>query len=151
VAPATRRSPAGESALTFALLSGILLALSFPRYGHPAFAWVALVPLLNVLLERPRNWLSFQPARAFAKGVIAGVGYFGGTVYWTGATVRQFGGLSWPVAVLVASLLVAYLALFPGLFALCMAWLISRFGTRALLLAPAVWVTTELGRTYIWS
>ena len=29
-----------------ALLSGALLALSFPRFGHPAFAWIALVPLL---------------------------------------------------------------------------------------------------------
>jgi apolipoprotein N-acyltransferase len=144
-------APAGESPLIFALLSGILLALSFPRYGHPAFAWVALVPLLVALLERPRSWLPSQPARAFALGLIAGAGYFGGTVYWTGATVRQFGGLSWPVAVLVASLLVAYLALFPGLFALAVAWLTSKFGPRAVLLAPAVWVTTELGRTYFWS
>ena len=83
--------------------------------------------------------------------MIAGIGYFGGTVYWTGATVRQFGGLSWPVAVVVASLLVLYLALFPGLFALCLAWLIKQFGPRAVMLAPAVWVTTELGRTYFWS
>src|SRR4029077_636534 len=104
VAPATRRSPAGESALTFALLSGIFLALSFPRYGHPAFAWVALVPLLIAVLECPRTPPLLQANRAFALGIIAGAGYFGGTVYWTGATVRQFGGLSWPVAALVASL-----------------------------------------------
>jgi len=50
-----------------------------------------------------------------------------------------------------SSLLVAYLALFPGLFALCLAWLHSRLGMRAVMLAPAVWVTTELGRTYFWS
>jgi len=35
-----------------ALVSGALLALSFPRYGHPAFAWVALVPLLFALSMR---------------------------------------------------------------------------------------------------
>ena len=35
-----------------ALLSGALLALSFPRYGHPAFAWIALVPLLVALHGR---------------------------------------------------------------------------------------------------
>jgi len=109
------------------------------------------VPLLLALLERPRTWPLFRPNRAFALGVIAGIGYFGGTVYWTGATVRQFGGLSWPVAVLVASLLVLYLALFPGVFALCLGWLIAKFGPRAVMLAPAVWVTTELGRTYFWS
>ena len=32
-----------------------------------------------------------------------------------------------------------------------LAWLNSKFGSRAVLLAPAVWVTTELGRTYFWS
>lgn len=103
------------------------------------------------VFERPRHWPFFQARKAFGLGVITGVGYFGGTVYWTGATIRTFGGLSWPVALVAASLLVAYLALFPGLFALCMAWLNSKFGPRAVMLAPAVWVTTELGRTYLWS
>jgi apolipoprotein N-acyltransferase len=112
---------------------------------------VALVPLLVALLERPRGRPLFQPSRALALGVLAGSAYFAGTVYWTGATIRQFGGLSWPVAVLVTSLLVAYLALFPGLFALGLAWLVSKFGPRAVMLAPALWVTTELGRTYFWS
>jgi apolipoprotein N-acyltransferase len=97
---------------------------------------------------------AFTPARrqrAFLLGFVAGLGYFGGTVYWTGTVVSQFGGLSWPVGVVVAGLLVAYLALFPALFALCLAWLGTKFGRRAILLAPAVWVTAELGRTYFWS
>jgi apolipoprotein N-acyltransferase len=115
------------------------------------FGWIALAPLLVAVFERPRSRPSFQPQRAFALGVIAGAGYFGGTVYWTGTTIRTFGGLSWPVATLAASLLIAYLALFPGLFALALAWLDSKFGSRAVMLAPAVWVTTELGRTYVWS
>ena len=89
--------------------------------------------------------------RTFLAGFIAGLGYFGGTVYWTGTVVSQFGGLSWPIGIVVAALLVAYLSLFPALFALCLAWLGARYGTRAMLLAPAIWVTTELGRTYFWS
>ncbi len=109
------------------------------------------MPLLIALFERPRNWPSFRPLRAFGLGVLSGVGYFGGTVYWTGETVRTFGGLSWPAAVCVATLLVAYLALFPGLFALALSWLNARFGPRAVMLAPAVWVATELARTYFWS
>jgi apolipoprotein N-acyltransferase len=51
----------------------------------------------------------------------------------------------------VAALLVAYLALFPALFTLCLGWLAAKFGSRAILLAPAIWVTTEMGRTYFWS
>jgi apolipoprotein N-acyltransferase len=35
-----------------ALLSGALLALSFPKFGTPPFAWIALAPLLVALAHR---------------------------------------------------------------------------------------------------
>ena len=129
-----------------AAISGILLALSFPRYGHPLVAWFALAPLIVPLFAARQ-----RPGRALLLGFVAGLGYFGGTVYWTGTVVSQFGGLSWPIGIVVAALLVAYLSLFTALFTLCLAWLGGRYGTRAILLAPAVWVATELGRTYFWS
>ena len=50
-----RRSPARKrrtvQALDYplALIAGVLLALGFPKFGHPAFAWIALVPLLVAL------------------------------------------------------------------------------------------------------
>src|SRR5437764_850056 len=34
------------SGVPMAVASGVLLALSFPRYGHPALAWIALAPLM---------------------------------------------------------------------------------------------------------
>jgi apolipoprotein N-acyltransferase len=152
----------GDAALILAFISGILLALSFPRYGHPMFAWVALAPLIVPLFaSRPfgRHNLTLDAvesrhtrhARAFLPGFVAGIGYFGGTVYWTGTVVTQFGGLPAPVGVVVAALLVAYLALFPAVFTASLAWLGAKYGLRAILLAPAVWVTTELARTYFWS
>jgi len=150
VASAARPRP-GDQALILALVSGILLALSFPRYGHPFFAWIALTPLIVPLFEIHHSWPAFRRGRAFLLGLVAGLAYFGGTVYWTGTVVSQFGGLSWPVGVVVAITLVAYLSLFPALFTLCLGWLGAKFGSRAILLAPAVWVTTELGRTYFWS
>jgi apolipoprotein N-acyltransferase len=45
--------------------------------------------------------------------------------------------------------LVAYLALFPVVFAVVMRRALAAFGARALAVAPLVWVATELGRTYI--
>lgn len=114
-------------------------------------AWVALAPVIVPLFEIHRRWPAFRRGRAFLLGFVAGLVYFGGTVYWTGTVVSQFGGLSWPIGIVVAALLVAYLALFPGLFTLCLGWLGAKYGRRAILLAPAVWVTTELGRTYFWS
>jgi apolipoprotein N-acyltransferase len=147
------------------LLSGALLALSFPRFGYPAFAWLSLTPLLLALFGKGDRDI-FQPGPArnlhsrssqknipvpFFLGLLTGLGYFAGTVYWTGGTVRTFGGLSWPVAALVAALLVCYLALFPALFAGVLGLLRARFGLRAIMLAPAVWVATELARAHFWS
>ncbi len=114
-------------------------------------AWIALTPLL-VAVQHARGSRRYGRLRqGFLLGLVAGVGYFAGTIYWTGTTIRTFGGLSWPVAALAAALLVAYLALFPALFAMCLVWLRARFGPGAVMLAPVVWVSTELGRTYFWS
>ena len=64
--------------------------------------------------------------------------------------MTTFGGLATPIAVFAAAMLVAYLALFPAAFASILAHLHRRLGVRGLLMAPAVWVTTELGRQYVW-
>jgi apolipoprotein N-acyltransferase len=136
-----------------ALFAGVLLALSFPRYGHPAFAWIALVPLLVALtLRRPFDAAQGRqpPLRAFLLGLTTGFVYFVGTIYWTGTVVRQFGGLAAPVALLAMVLLAAYLALFPALAALIISRLLARLGQRALWLAAPAWVATEFFRGYLF-
>ena len=56
-----------------------------------------------------------------------------------------------PVSWGVHALLVAYLALFPALFAVVIWWLLRRLGPAATLFTPAVWVTSELGRVYLFT
>ena len=134
-----------------AILSGALLALSFPRFGQPAFAWIALVPLLIALSGwrgRPGVLPGQPPVRAFALGLLAGLVYFIGTIYWTGSVIRTFGGLAAPVALLGMLLLAFTLALFPAVTALVVGRLINRAGAGALLLAPAAWVATEYARGF---
>jgi apolipoprotein N-acyltransferase len=106
-------------------------------------AWMALVPLLVALTGRP-----VRAGRGFLIGVAAGLTYYGGTVYWVGGVMSQYGGFGTPLAVLLAALLVAFLSLFSGLFGAVMAAVVSRLGRRALLVAPAAWVSTELLRTW---
>ena len=72
--------------------------------------------------------------------------YFAGTVYWTSGVMARFGGIAFPLAVAIAGLLVAYLALFPALFALVLHTLLTRGGRGWVWLAPAVWVASEYGR-----
>ena len=124
----------------------MLLALSFPRYGHPAVAFIALVPLLVALSGwNGRNGAlpGVSTRRGFALGLIAGFIHYAGTVYWTGATVSTFGGLPVFVATLVAGLLALYMAAYVAVFGGLTAILVRRFHATGLWLAPCVWVSME--------
>ena len=137
----------------FALVTGACLALCFPRFGHPAVAWVALVPLLIALTgwrgrEEPPP--GQPPLRAFTLGLTAGLVYFVGTVYWTGAVVETYGGLSGPMALFAMGMLALYLALYPALTALVVGTLVRRAGLRALIILPPAWVATEFLRGYVF-
>jgi apolipoprotein N-acyltransferase len=131
--------------LLLALLSGVLLALSFPKFGHPAAAWLALTPLMVAVMRGTTTM-----RRAFALGWTAGAVCFAGTLYWLVETMTTFGGLATPLAIVSAGLLVAYLSLFPAAFAVVLARLKGAFGIAALVIAPAAWVASELGRQYVW-
>ena len=65
-------------------LSGALLALSFPTFGHPASAWVACIPLLIALHDIK------SVRRAFWLGLTTGAVYFGGTLPWLAAVMVSF-------------------------------------------------------------
>ncbi len=128
-----------------AAISGALLALSFPRWGHPALAWIALVPLLVPAA------LAGSAARAFGYGLLTGLVHFAGVLYWIPRVMTEYGGLADAAAWIAHVLLVAYLALFPALFAAGTALLCRRFGAVAVACAPALWVTTELGRIHLFT
>jgi apolipoprotein N-acyltransferase len=81
--------------------------------------------------------------RGFQLGLLAGLVYFGGTVYWTAGTVSTFGGLPVIVGILAAGILVFYMSLYVALFGAAAAVIIGRFGVRGLIVAPAAWVATE--------
>jgi apolipoprotein N-acyltransferase len=128
-----------------AAASGALLALSFPKFGHPAFAWLALAPLL-VALTAPVSLL-----RAFFAGLVCGVIYFTGTLYWMTGVMSVYGGIHPAVAGTLNAAFIAYLALYVAVFAVIMRRLHAAFGARALAAAPLVWTTAELGRGYLFT
>jgi apolipoprotein N-acyltransferase len=131
-----------------ALLSGVLFVASFPKFGHPAFAWIALAPLVLAVGRSTRisGWDG-----AFALGWLSGVVYFGGTVYWVVGVMQQYGDMPTAIAVGIGALLVLYLALFPAVFAAVLGRAVHRLGPSALWAAPAVWVATEWARGVVGS
>ena len=130
--------------LLLALLSGALLALSFPKFGHPAIAWIAVAPLLVAVCHRPLPW-----RRGFLLGLVTGIVYFAGTLYWLVETMTTFGGLGTPMATVAAALLIVYLALFPAGFAAIQARLVATYGRGWIFAAPPIWMASEMGRTYV--
>ncbi len=116
-------------------------------------AFVALVPLFVALSGwrgRPDALPGLVFRRGFILGLIAGVVHFAGTVYWTGATVRTFGGLPWPVAAITAALLVFYMALYVALASGVTAVLVRKLGWVGLPLGAAAWVSFEFARGHVF-
>jgi len=124
--------------VAFPLLSGLLLALSFPRPDFSWLAWFGLVPLLGVMDRHP-----------FRSGFVAGCAFFGMVLYWLNIVMTTYGRMH-PLFSLVAYvLLVAYLALFFGVAT----WAVCRFreqlGLSYLLTLPVVWVVLEFLRSFM--
>jgi len=143
-----------------ALLSAIFQILIFPLPGASVLGWLALAPLLIALVRtRPLGELQvegsvrLQPAtpwQGFLLGYLCGIVWYAGTCYWTYDTMRQYGGLNAPMALLVLLLFSCYLGLYHGAFGLLVALLARpNDNRRALVLAPFLWVAIELARTRI--
>jgi apolipoprotein N-acyltransferase len=149
-----------SSAWLLVVVSAVLQVLIFPLPGVYVFSWLALAPLLIALLRtRPagelevRGALRLQPAtgwQGFVLGYLCGIVWYAGTCYWTYDTMRQYGGLNTPLALLVLFLFCAYLGLYHGVFGLLVS-LLARMGDhrRALVFSPFLWVAIELARTRI--
>lgn len=116
--------------MALAILSGFLIAGSFPPFDVGWLAWVALAPLVLAIHARPLP-------QAFGLGFVTGAVAFGIILAW----VRVFGLLPWV-------LLTAYLAFFPAAFAAVSRWVIP--GRRAwqwVWVAAAAWTALEYLRS----
>src|ERR1041384_8785222 len=79
--------------------TALLLILSFPNFEFFPLAWIALVPLLVAMPQKP------SPRRAFLLGWLAGTVFFYATCYWLTYSMIHYGGLP---------TVLGYLFLIPG-------------------------------------
>ncbi len=131
------------------LLGGSILAMSFPPFPTRILSIVALVPLLRYFLVvfPDIGWRKGALKRGFAAGYFFGLAFFSILLFWIANLVPESNmNMSW-VMVPAIALLIMYLALFPALFSLLLAWFIRRFGAKALFAAPAFWTMTEFMRS----
>ena len=121
-----------------AVVSGLLLAAAFPTLNFYLLAWVALVPLLLVMRQRP-----------FFAGFLTGAVFFAAVLYWLNTVMTTYGGLSPLFAFLAYSFLVIYLATYFGLATWVACRLETIFKIPYLFTLPPLWVALEYLRGWL--
>jgi apolipoprotein N-acyltransferase len=128
------------SSLLMAIVSGLLLFLSFPKFGNGILAWVALLPLFHALRDA-------KPKEGFKIGFLAGLIAHVGILYWISHVVVQYGNLPVYAGIAAVLLLAAYLSLYTASFAMGVVFLRAR-GNAVYLSAPLLWTVLEFARSY---
>lgn len=127
------------------LLSGILLILIFPIFDLEFLAWIVLVPLLLSIS------MASDTKTAFRAGFITGFIYFLGTTYWVVNSIYYYGHLPFYLSILILLGMVIILGLYIGLFGLIYHILSKKISMPSAILAPLLWTSIELARTYLLS
>jgi apolipoprotein N-acyltransferase len=124
----------------WAMGSGLLLALSFPRPDLAFVAWFALVPLFMVMDKQP-----------FRTGFLAGMGFFGLVLYWLNIVMTTYGRLHPLLSVVAYLMLVAYLSLFFGAATWAACRCKEKLGLSTIITLPVFWVALEFVRSFLLS
>jgi apolipoprotein N-acyltransferase len=129
-------------ALELAVLSGLLLTVSFPAADWGVCGWFCLAPLIIGAVASTRRW-------SFLLGFVTGVVFFSGSLYWIYGALVEFGRFpAWAGGATLGSL-VLFLSLYTAVFAFCISALASSSPGLALLAAAPLWVSLEYARNYL--
>ena len=122
--------------------SGVLLALSLPRFELWYLAFIALVPLFFAL-EGERGF------RAFLLGFVSGFLFYLISLFWITEAMRNYSALGFLGSVAVLLLLVVWLACLIGVFGN----VVSLCGSSPLsvVFVPMFWVALELVKAKLMS
>lgn len=126
-----------------ALLAGIALVVAFAPFAWRILSFLSTALLLFV-------WLESSASRAFWRGYLFGLGYFGFGVSWVYNSIYEYGQAPWELAALITLLLVGFISLYPALTG----WLANRYcnlskSVKLLLVYPLLWTLMEWLRTWI--
>jgi apolipoprotein N-acyltransferase len=135
--------PTRPSHFIAAVLSGLLLAAAFPKLDQTYLLIFALMPLLWALRGKSLK-------AGFWLGLVAGLAHYVAMLYWIVFVTHVFGHLPLIIAIGILFLLAGYLSLYSAVWGLGVVWG-TRRGLGLIWWAPVLWVTLEMGQTYIIS
>ncbi len=126
-----------------ACLAGGLLALCFPNASLLPLLPVALIPLMAAV-----DGVSWK--QALLHGWLFGFVFWAAVVPWIAYTVKTYGSVPWPVALLALAIMAGICAVPMALMAAAVALAAPRTGAGVVLSWGAAWVAQEGFRTYLW-
>lgn len=125
----------------FAVLSAILLVLTFPNFDLWLLAWFALVPLFFAV-EREKESI----VKSAILGWIFGTLFFAGSCWWLTFSFTHYGGIPLWLAYILLFAITGIVGIFPAVFTAAFSIVLKRFGTYGILLAPFLWTAQEFLR-----
>ena len=132
--------------ILLSFIFGAIAVFSYAPFHIWPLAFVAFAGLLWLIADKPKK-------KAMLIGFSWGIGYFLSGAHWVYISIKQYGEVPTPVAVIILGLLIAYLAFYPMLFALLLRVCNSfapKFSIKQLVfLAPILWQLTEFLRGYV--
>ena len=129
------------NAIFLAAASGVLLFLSFPKYGSGFLAFIALIPLFRAISE------ATSLRQGLLLGFIAGLISHVGLIYWIAYVVVNYGYLPIYLGIILMLLLSCYLSLYLAVFAAGIVFF--RQNIALYFLAPVLWICLEYCKSYL--
>jgi apolipoprotein N-acyltransferase len=121
-------------------LSGVLLALSFPKVSLWFLAWFSMVPFLLAVFASQK---SLPLRQTLYLGFAFGFFHFLVGLYWVDIVLEKYGGLPVWMSIPVLILLCGYLALYGVAFALGVRFFHDSMLLPLWLSLPSLWVVLE--------
>ena len=132
--------------LLLSFIYGCIAVFSYAPFHIWPLAFISFAGLLWLIANKTKK-------QAMLLGLTWGIGYFTSGVHWVYISIKQYGELPTPIAMVILGFLILYLSLYPMLFAFLLRnadRLAPQFSFRQLALAaPILWQCTEFLRGYI--
>ncbi|MDI6640904.1 MAG: methylenetetrahydrofolate reductase C-terminal domain-containing protein [Elusimicrobiota bacterium] len=137
--------------IVLSVISGILLVLCFPKFNLSFIAWISLIPLLDVIRNIPSQKGMLRSAFLF--GVLTGIVFYCGLLYWLIPTFTA-AGESWTLGLVCLLLLSIYLGIYIGLFCIGVKLFLfakQDWGSHFVFSAASLWVSLEYIRSHLFT
>ncbi len=129
-----------------ALAAGLGVPFAFAPYNLIFLAVLSPAVLIGL-------WLISSPKRAFVRGYLYGIGYFGLGVSWVAVSMYRFGGMSMPLATIATAVFILIWAFIPALLSFIVVRYFQhvRLTIKLLLVMPSLWVLFEWVRSWLFT